>query len=191
MDKRKLIGTIIGVMMFALLIAGATYAFLTFTATVTDATYNGTTMHFLVDYTKGSEITTMPQLVNATPETAESLFVVAKKNTGSVNGKLTIKLSTTSNNTLTTGEIVNWVLCKGECTGSFTHANKKASGTINAGGSEATPATITLYADTENITTGGDTYYVYFWIDAVTINNSHLRQVYSGYIHASATQVQE
>ena len=114
MDKRKLIGTIIGVIMFALLIAGATYAFLTFTATVTDATYNGTTMHFLVDYTKGSKITTMPQLVNATPETAESLFVVAKKNTGSVNGKLTIKLSTTSNNTLTTGEIVNWVLCKGE-----------------------------------------------------------------------------
>ena len=33
MDKRKLIGTIIGVTMFALLIVGATYAWLSFTAT--------------------------------------------------------------------------------------------------------------------------------------------------------------
>lgn len=189
MDKRKLIGTIIGVIMFAILIAGATYAFLTFAVNVTNGTYNGKTMKFLVDYTKGTEITAIPQLVTATPETAESLHVVAKKNAESVDGNLTIKLSTTSNNNLTTGSIVNWALCKGACVGNFLDA--KATGKINTGGSEAEPHVDDLYTDPEEITDDGDTYYVYFWIDAVTLNNSHLGQIYSGYIHASATQSAE
>lgn len=192
MDKRKLIGTIIGVIMFAILIAGATYAFLTFTANVTNGTYYGNTMHFLVDYTKGTEITYIPQLVTATPETAESLHVVAKKNDGSVDGNLTIKLSTTSENTLTRDGIVNWALCKGTCTGNFLDA--KATGTISATTetqesiTETDPLITTLYVDPDRITDAGDTYYVYFWIDAEKLNNSHLGQIYRGYIHASATQ---
>lgn len=40
MDKKKLIGTIIGVTMFAALIAGATFAWLTFSATITNGSYN-------------------------------------------------------------------------------------------------------------------------------------------------------
>ena len=51
MDKKKLIGTIIGVTMFAALIAGATFAWLTFNATITEGTYNAASMNFLVDYT--------------------------------------------------------------------------------------------------------------------------------------------
>lgn len=185
MDKRKLIGTIIGVAMFAALIAGATYAFLSFTATVTNATYNGTTMNFLVDYTKGTDISSLPQVKTGTPANTSYLVVNAKKHNNSVDGYLTVKLTTTSTGTLTTGGLVNWVLCKGACTTDF--STKKASGTITAGGNN----TITLWTDTEQITTAGTDYYVYFWIDSSLVSNSHINQTYSGYIHASATQKTE
>ena len=188
MDKKKLIGTIIGVAMFAALIAGATFAFLTFTATVTNATYNGTSMNFLVDYTKGTAITGLPQIVTATPSNTAHLVVNAKKHTNSVEGYLTVKLTTTSTGTITTGGLVNWVLCKGACTQSD-FSDKKASGTITA------TSTISLWTDTEKIQADpGTDYYVYFWIDASKINNSHLTEAnntYSGYIHASAIQETE
>ena len=185
MDKRKLIGTIIGVAMFAALIAGATYAFLSFTATVTNATYNGTTMNFLVDYTRGTDITGLPQVKTGTPSNTSYLVVNAKKHTNSVDGYVTIKLTTTSTGTLTTGGLVNWALCKGACTTDFSAA--KASGVINS----ETDGTISLWTDTELITTAGTDYYVYFWINSNLVSNSHINQTYSGYIHASATQKTE
>lgn len=189
MDKKKLIGTIIGVTMFAALIAGATYAFLTFTATVTNATYNGTTMKFLVDYAKGTDIKNLPQVTTGTPNNTAYLVVNAKKNEGSVDGYLTIKLTTTSTGTLTTGGIINWVLCKGACT-QTDFSDKKASGTITE------TSTISLWTDDVEIQSveeqpNGTDYYVYFWIDAEAVNNSHINQTYSGYIHASATQKTE
>lgn len=231
MDKKKLIGTIIGVVMFAALIAGATYAFLSFTATVTNATYNGTTMNFLVDYTKGTAITQIPQLKSSTttavdtpvltmvtPSEAASLVVVAKHHNNSEEGYATIKLTTTSTGTLTTGGLVNWVICRDPdveagdqvddvCGTSF--ANATNSGVITAG------STITLLSDaalavgTSKITpentgvrntnyllynnNGTHTdysYFVYFWVNSTKITNTHINQTYSGYIHASATQLE-
>lgn len=185
MDKRKLIGTIIGVVMFAALIAGATYAFLSFTATVTNATYNGKTMKFLVDYANGTDITNLPQVTTGTPSNTSYLVVNAKKNQESVDGYLTVKLTTTSTGTLTTGGLVHWVLCKGACT-QTDFSDKKASGTITA------TSTISLWTDDDKIQEDpGTDYYVYFWLDAAQVNNSHIDQTYSGYIHASATQQTE
>lgn len=125
MDKRKLIGTIIGVTMFAALIAGATFAFLSFTATVTDSTYNGTAMNFIVDYQEGTYIEDIPQLRSSTtaapntqditmitPSEAASLVVVAKHHENSAKGYVTIKLTTTSQGLLTTDGLVNWVICR-------------------------------------------------------------------------------
>ena len=43
MDRKKLIGTIIGVIFFVALIAGATFAWLTFNANVTNGNYNVST----------------------------------------------------------------------------------------------------------------------------------------------------
>lgn len=185
MDKRKLIGTIIGVAMFAALIAGATFAFLSFTATVTNATYNGTSMNFLVDYTQGTAITGLPQVKTGTPSNSSHLVVNAKKHNNSVDGYLTVKLTTTSTGTLTTGGLVNWALCKGACSTDFSAA--KATGVINS----STSGTINLWTDTELITTAGTDYYVYFWINSNLIKNEHINQSYNGYIHASATQITE
>lgn len=180
MDKKKLIGTIIGVTLFAALVAGATYAFLTFTATVTNATYNATTMNFIVDYTKGTDITNLPQLKTATPSTATSLIVKAKKHAGSPNGNITIKLTSSSTGTLTTGGIVNYALCKGACSTDFSAAEE--TGTVTA------TSTVDLY--TEALSDTEVSYYVYFWLDANKIANEHIGQTYTGNINASATQTE-
>lgn len=239
MDKKKLIGTIIGVAMFAALIAGATFAFLSFTASVTNSTYNGTSMNFLVDYTKGTAITGLPQikgstnksgetlndLVNVTPTNVSRLVVVAKKHNNSVNGHTSIKLTTTSSNTLTTGSLVNWIICRDpdvEASGdqvddicgdgfTVTDTEKAAGAAINSGKitaastvvllndaalangkiGTATQTSETSSASTHILEADGVSYFVYFWIDSRSINNTHINQKYEGYIHASATQIVE
>lgn len=128
MDKRKLIGTIIGVAMFAALIAGATFAFLSFTANVTNSIYYANTMNFLVDYTQGTHIEGLPQRIGSstrsasdtkfndiqdiTPSNVARLVVVAKKHTNSVDGHTSIKFTTTSTDMLTTDGLVNWIICR-------------------------------------------------------------------------------
>lgn len=180
MDKKKLIGTIIGVTLFAALVAGATYAFLTFTATVTNATYNATTMNFIVDYTKGTDITNLPQLKTATAGTAEHLEVTAKKHAGSPNGDITIQLNTTTIEApLDSTGVVNYAICKGACPDDFSGAKK---GTISAIG------TIELFK--EALSDEYVSYYVYFWLDASKMNNNHIGKSYSGYISATAIQTE-
>lgn len=185
MDKKKLIGTIIGVTLFAALIAGATFAFLQFTATVTDATYTGGTMNFLVDYTKGDAITSAPQLTNATPESASFLIVKAKKHAGSPNGNLTIKLNTTSTDILTTDGIVNYAICRGACTDNFGAALNQ----------DVVTATGSVNLITEPLSETEVNYYIYFWLDASLITTDHLPTEdnpieYSGYISATAVQTE-
>ena len=178
MDKKKIIGTIIGVIMFAVLIAGATYAWLTFNATVTNATYNGTTLNYWVDYSKGTDLSDIPILTSPTTENASFVKVTAKKPTGSIANNITIKLTTTSNGVLTKSGAVHYAICKGTCATNFTGAYQ---GTITSAG------TINLLTD-NNITSTLSEYYVYFWLDAATITTDHLGDDYAGYIHASSTQ---
>ena len=128
MDKKKLIGTIIGVTLFAALIAGATFAFLSFTANVTNSIYGVNTMNFLVDYTQGTHINGLPQRIGSstrsstassftdigdvTPSNVSRLVVTAKKHNNSVDGHLSIKFTTTSSDILTTDGLVNWIICR-------------------------------------------------------------------------------
>ena len=56
MDKKKLIGLFIGVMMFAALIAGATFAGLTLEANTTNNVISGTSRDFTFAYKKGTDI---------------------------------------------------------------------------------------------------------------------------------------
>lgn len=200
MDKKKLIGTIIGVIMFAALIAGATFAWLTFAANVYNATYISNTMNFLVDYTNGTAITDIPIVKTGAPTAADSskLVVQAKKHSGSPDGNITIQLTTSSSNTLTTGGIVHWALCKGECSATTTTAfnentckNEGASGNCKATGKITAKGTINLWTDPTVLQTTNVSYYVYFWIDAAELTNDHLvggNNTYSGYIHAYAEQ---
>ena len=76
MDTKKLLGTIIGVIMFALLIVGATYAWLSQTATVTNGTYaNLKTKNFIINYVGGTEVTDTVQTHNATTASITTLAI--------------------------------------------------------------------------------------------------------------------
>ena len=60
MDTKKTIGAVIGVIAFVALIAGATFAWFTASATVTNATYNGTACSYALTVTGGNINTSLP-----------------------------------------------------------------------------------------------------------------------------------
>lgn len=187
MDKRKLIGTIVGVIMFAALIVGATYAWLTFTANVTNSTANGTTLKYIVNYGKGNDISDMPILVNGTTSTAAEVTLTAQRPQGSIADNIKIYISTNasaSDDVLSTSGAIKYVICETACNASF------EGNTINSLTTESTVEIFsgTLEGTTTSSTNKTHTYKIYFWLDAATITNSHLNKSYSGYIHADSTQ---
>ena len=249
MDYKKLIGTIIGVTLFAVLIAGATFAWLTFGTTIVATNVNtANSMNFIVDYTKGTNISDVPMVDSklVTPAQTSSLVVVMKKHSNSVDGHGSISLTTTSTGTLTTKGIVRWAICRDtdietsggqvdDVCGSLTTTAAFSAKALNTGKVTAnstivllndakltttkcsadvsTPTTCTALqatggsgtqtaalpgtgtgTTTSNVSTliptNGVSYFVYFWLDGETISNNEKNQTYTGYIHASATQLQ-
>ena len=177
MSNKKLIGTIIGVIAFAALISGATFAWLTYAVNVTGVTYNGASTNFVVNYTKGTDISDVPILTSPTGSTARSLVVSANKTSTSVDGTLSIKLTTTSSDRLTTSGAIKYKACQGECADLTSNV-----GTVTASG------TVEIFSGA--LQSSATSYYVYFWIDAETFSNDHVGKTYSGYISAEAQQTQ-
>ena len=185
MDKKKLIGTIIGVVMFAMLIVGATYAWLTISATVTNGTYNTGSRNFVIDYTKGTDVTTLPILSVASENDvassgASSLTVTAKlNNENSPKGDLSLTLVTTSDS----GTLVNKGVIKYAV--SINGGTPTAPQTVSSNNQvlvlSGTTTTTTLIDSTTD-----DSITVYLWLDAATLTSTG--QSYAGYIKASATQ---
>ena len=191
MDKKKLIGTILGIALFAALIAGATFAWLTFNATIVNGTYNATSENFVINYAGGTDITQILDIESA-PTVSNITKVVkvsAYRDTTSSTGTLYLKLTSSTATSLTTGSVIKYAVCSAtsststNCTGSLTNGS---AGVLNAGAVNKT-GEITLYS-TSNIPTEQTYYWIYFWIDAATFTNTHLGQSYAGYVHASATQ---
>ena len=177
MSNKKLIGTIIGVIAFVALISGATFAWLTYAVNVTGGTYNGASTIFVVNYTKGTDISDVPILTSPTVSTARSLVVSANKTSTSVDGTLSIKLTTTSSDILTTSGAIKYKACQGECADLTSNV-----GTVTASG------TVEIFSGA--LQSSATSYYVYFWIDAATFSNNHVGKTYSGYISAEAQQTQ-
>ena len=177
MSNKKLIGTIIGVIAFAVLISGATFAWLTYSVNVTGGTYNGASTNFVVNYTKGTDISDVPILTSPTVSTARSLVVSANKTSTSVDGTLSIKLTTTSSDILTTSGAIKYKACQGECADLTSNV-----GTVTASG------TVEIFSGA--LQSSATSYYVYFWLDAATFSNDHVGKTYSGYISAEAQQKQ-
>lgn len=211
MDTKKLLGTIIGVIMFALLIVGATYAWLTITANVTNGNYTVKTKNFIINYAGGTDITDTVQTSNATTvnitsaSTADAsttdgwLAVTASKTADSAKASdFTIKLHINSN-TLTS-KALTYAVCKGTCPTGVALATV-SSGTATCGtgviacntiAANQSNKDIVLYTDTQTFNEDGavsaQTYNIYFWLDAGTIVAADIGKSFSGYIHASATQ---
>lgn len=181
-----MIGGLIGILMFALLVLGATYAWLNFSANIINGIVNGKTLNYWVNYAKGTDISDIPILVEPTTSTASHVTLTAQRPDGSLADNITIYLTTTSTDALTTDGIVRYVICEGACDANFsgnTINSVTAAGTVPIY-SGTLPGTL-HYGDDENATV---TYNVYFWLDAETITNSHLNKKYAGYLHAASTQ---
>lgn len=199
MDKRKLIGTIIGVLMFAALIVGATYAWLTFNANVINSTANGTTLKYTVNYGKGTDISDVPILVNGTKSTTSKVTLTAQRPQGSIADNIKIYLTTTTSNLTSSSGVVKYVVCvddepNWQCDDNFSgrviqSVQKQADGT----GTTVEIYSGSLPGDTNKDDNATMTYNIYFWLDAATLTNDHLSETnktYSGYIHAESTQSQ-
>lgn len=204
MNTKKLIGAIIGVIMFGLLIAGATFAWLTFSATVTNGTYAGNSLNFSFSYS-GNNITAM-KMLGTTP--ARNSFAVgtgytvisASKAAGTAKASaFNIKLHKTSAS-ITDFTVIRYVVCRNatatNCNNSVTTALPSAvSGNFVARGQLSSATDITLYTDTTTFNVEGAasmTYYVYLWIDGTLVTSTNqsgiVGKTFSGYIFADATQ---
>lgn len=212
MDTKKLLGTIIGVIMFALLIVGATYAWLSIAANVSNGTYsNLKTKNFIITYKGGTQITDTIQTNNPTTANITSattadgsttdgwLAVTGAKTANSAKASdFTIKLHVNSNG-LTT-KALTYAVCKGACPTGVKLATV-SGGKATCGSGVTACGTITnglsnkdveLYKDTTTFNTDSavstTTYNVYVWLDSATIVSADIGKSFSGYIHASATQ---
>ena len=206
MDKKKFIGTIVGVIFFVALIAGATFAWLTFNASVTNGNYAGSTLNFTYNYTTGTDVTKI-NILTATPArnaiTAGTGYVAltASKPAGSAKAsKFDLILKKTTNE-IGVSNVVKYAVCKSatatDCNNSASTAIPSATnttwvalGTISTGTTDQT-----LYSDTSSFAAEGAAtanYYVYFWIngDAITTANQNnvVGKSFAGYIYAKSEQ---
>ncbi len=188
MNKKKLIGTIIGVIAFAALIAGATYAWLTYNATITNGNYLLGSMNFSVAYEKGTAVNAVPILTSPTATQVTSggghLAVTASKATGSAPGDLTILLNTNSATAaLISSGALKYAACVGTCSAEDL-SQAPFKGTVNS----TSPIEI---IDGTPLTASPTTYNIYLWLDSALVTNQLIEAnaSYSGYISASAIQV--
>lgn len=189
MDKKKLIGTIVGVTAFVALIAGATFAWLTFSATVNNGTYNTGSRNFVIDYTKGTDVSNLPILnVSAASAVktsgASSLTVTAKLNSAtSPKGNLKLTLNTTKDEgTFVTSGAIKYSVAIGNGTPTAPQTVSATAQELVLSGTNVTTLGITS-TTAQSIT-------VYVWLDQSKITNAMIGKSYSGYIQASATQLE-
>ncbi len=214
MDNKKLIGTIVGVIGFVALIAGATFAWLTINANVTNASVNGTSRNFIITYAGSAQIGgNIPQIASGSATTAaittagsasvanDSWAAVSASKTANsaAAGSFKLMLHLDANN-MTTNSIV-YAVCKGACpttaalatvsNGTATCASGVAAcGLITAG---ATTPDVQLHNDTSTFNTDAavstTTYNIYFWANANTVADADMGKGIGGYIYATASQV--
>lgn len=214
MDNKKLIGTILGVIAFVALIAGATFAWLSASVNVTNGTYNIKSKNFVINYAGSPTIENPIMLAQANTlktnitsktqasDTGDAWAAVTASKTendaAASSFKITLNIDT---NDLSSNSLV-YAVCKGNCpatalisainTSATTPTATCGSGVASCGvikGGSKTP--VDLYNDTTtfNVETGANaTYNIYFWLDGPTIGAGDMGKSFSGYISASASQ---
>lgn len=211
MNKKKLIGTIIGVVLFAALIAGATFAWLTISLNVTNGDYIYNTTKFVINYQ--SETTDLggelPTLQSPTASAAKDMVVSAYRNefyidelTGKKfsipNGILYLKVTSDLDNFITRGGVINYAVCSGsETTSDCNGLTTGQTGVLSTGAITNVGEQI-IYETKDpdkfeagpgvGIPTTETFYWIYFWIDPAKVSEEMLEETYQGHVHASAEQ---
>lgn len=184
MGKRKYIILVVGIISLGLLLTGGTYAFLSLTATVANATYNATSTCFIVDYSVTNNDNTLPidgvLFQSSTPKGGLSGSVTMNINSRcSVTGTGTISLNvgTATGSKLFEKNALKYAVYEN------VNSDPVASGNITKTGE------MTLYSNFTLSKTAKD-YYIYIWLDGNIADNSYVNIPFSGYIHASGAQTE-
>ena len=177
MKKAKLIGAIFGIILFIGLIAGFTYAWVSWQSS--NIKIEGTAECFDIDYgisqqigsasTKGSL-----NMASSYTEGLSAKVTLALKTGCSVTGtgKLYLNTNTSGTSTNILGGALKYTVVNG---------NNTTSGIIN------TTEKITLLEDIDVSSTTATTYTVYVWLDGEIADNTYANLTYNGYISAEVT----
>ena len=193
MDTKKTIGAVVGVIAFIALIAGATFAWFTASAAVTNATYNGTVCSYSLAVTGGNINTTLP----LASSTASSAYHYSKTHDtigaqgvmSTVTAKLANACSASSAGTATikatisSGASTNCPLSYAVFSGSTTDF----SGTALKTGTITGTAAVDLIT-TSTLTTTDQTYKIWLYLDGDKITSSScMNLAYKGNITVTST----
>ena len=193
MDTKKTIGAVVGVIAFIALIAGATFAWFTASAAVTNATYNGTVCSYSLTVTGGNINTSLP----LASSTASSAYHYSKTHAtigaqgvmSTVTAKLASACSLSSAGvaeiraTISAGASTNCPLSYAVFSGATTDFSgaSLAHGTI-------TSASATTLITTGTLTTTDQTYKIWLYLDGDVITNSAcMNLAYKGNITVVST----
>ncbi len=200
-DKnRKLIGTIIGVVFFAILVIGATFAWFTYTANVTNGAYNTKTLNFVVTYTNGSDVTKLPIL--SSDATSQDFDLAGgearsgKAYRGNVEGTLFLKLhinDTPDNDTLVSSGCIRYIALYSAfnvlVNPNDVLSNFESIGVVNQSAVNSNGDVIMYQGELQSRSQlNTPEYRIYLWLDGECVTNDYLGLTFSGYIHASAIQ---
>ena len=172
--KRKLYGMIIGVVAFIAVVAGLTYAWFTWASNNT--IIQGDSGCFTIQYTNGTAIS--GSLAPSSDYTGgkSTTATLNINSTCTTDGDATINLITDSSATtaidLTTNAVKYAV---------YQDTTQVSAGTVT----QATQALATF-----PLTKIATEYTIYVWVDGEIADNSFVGKTYSGYISASAVQVE-
>lgn len=176
MKKQKLIGAVLGIVLFIVLIAGVTYAAISWNSD--NINLNVKSECFDVLYDKGTDLT---GAIIPSEDYTGGNYVAVKMDINSrcdvnANGKIYLVTSSSTSSNLYSEGLLNYqVLLNGEVTD--IKGNIISSGEIEID--------VGLLNKNSTATT---TYTVYVWIDKELVTNEHVSSVYSGYIYSKAIQ---
>ena len=208
MDRKKLIGLIIGIILFAALIVGATFAWLTYAINVTNGNYNVETSCFDVNYENGADISGTLNMV-ANPLNGRSTTISIGINEGCnivAKGKIELVINSISSklyetttahceNALTLETLLNYP----NQTANNTSSESKFLAKVRSN-NNARPIFKTSFEryewhikngciDDFQLNVGSSTkYYISIWLDGNIADSQYVNQSFSGYIKASAIQ---
>ena len=179
MNKQKLIGLIIGILLFIGVIAGLTYAYISWTSESVNKVVSSKCFNVLYD--KGSDISGN---IKPSADYTGGISATVKMDMDSscninAKGKIYITTNDTTSENLYTEGILNYQVLK--------NGNVTAlKGTITSSG------VITLDVGFLNSNTEATTTYtVYIWVNGEYVTNEHINSSYSGSIKSEALQTTE
>lgn len=181
-SKRYYIVLTIAVISLGLLLTGGTYAWLGYNGiNVNGNNLNASTTCFLIDYSGDFD---------------SGLLFPSKTDKGGLSGSVTLSI----NNSCNVSATGNIYLNVGASTSNkyfmsnvLQYSLYASDGTTLLGsGPITTTGDKTLNTNPITLTKTPTTYYVYVWLNGANsvVNNSYLNLPFSGYLHASATQIE-